>query len=70
MIISHFASQLRCAYCNQINKTEVWPKNGDYIPFYYQTKERTEVEPGRFNIQVHCPFCEKDWFVVWDDDPQ
>jgi hypothetical protein len=69
-VISQFANQLRCAYCSQTNVTTSWPPNGDYVPFYSQTKERTEEVSGAYRVPVHCPQCGKDWFIVWDEDPR
>ena len=69
MVFSQLANQLHCAYCYQTNAAPQWPRNGDHIPFYSQTKERTDEASGAFRVPVHCPYCGKDWFVVWDVDP-
>lgn len=69
MVFSQFANQMRCAYCSKTNTVTVWPRNGDMVPFYFQTRERTDEAPGAYRVLVHCPDCEKDWFVVWDEDP-
>lgn len=68
--LSQFAHQVRCAYCFQTNNVPTWPPKGDYVPFYCQTKERTEEAPGGYRVGVHCSHCGKDWFVVWDNDPR
>lgn len=70
MTFSQFANQLRCAYCSKTNAATTWPNNGDRTAFYFQTKERTEEAPGAYRVLVHCPHCGKDWFVVWDQNPQ
>jgi hypothetical protein len=70
MATSQFAGRLRCAYCSQVNAATAWPRFGDAVPFYYQTKEETEDKPGAHHVAVHCPHCGKDWFVVWDEDPR
>jgi len=61
--LSWFAGNLMCRHCGEVNQTKEWPLNGDKVPFYYQK------EPGNYNVKVHCPHCNKDWYVVWDDDP-
>lgn len=70
MVVSQFANKVRCAYCSQTNAATTWPRLGDAIPFYYQTKEETDDKPGAYHVPVHCPNCGKDWFVVWDEDPR
>ena len=60
---SAFADQLICKYCGVENHTTQWPTDGDSVAFAY------EAEPGNFNLKVHCPNCEKDWYVVWDENP-
>ena len=60
---SAFADQLICKYCGVENHSTQWPSEGDSVPFAY------EAEPGNFNVKVHCPDCEKDWYVVWDENP-
>jgi hypothetical protein len=67
---SRYANQLRCAYCAKLNVALEWPPQGDDVPFYFQTMERTEKVPGAYRIKVHCSFCNKNWFVVWDEDPR
>ena len=70
MVFSQFADRVRCAYCNKTDTATSWPRNGDAVPFYYQTKERTDEKPGAYRVRMHCPHCGKDWFVVWDEDPR
>jgi hypothetical protein len=60
---SAFADQLICKYCGVENHATEWPSEGDAVPFAY------EAEPGNFNLKVHCPHCERDWYVVWDENP-
>lgn len=60
---SVFADQLLCKYCESKNRTTQWPADGDSVAFAY------EAEPGNFNLKVHCPDCENDWYVVWDENP-
>lgn len=60
---SAFADQLICKYCGVENHATEWPSEGDSVPFAY------EAEPGNFNLQVRCPHCENDWYVVWDENP-
>lgn len=60
---SAFADQLICRYCGTENRATQWPTEGDSIPFAY------EAAPGDFNLKVHCAHCERDWYVVWDENP-
>jgi hypothetical protein len=69
-IVSQFANQLLCPHCSKNNTATTWPRLGDAVPFFYQTKEETIDTPGAYNVRIHCSYCEKDWFVVWDDDPR
>ena len=69
MVFSQFANRLVCPYCSVKNVAEEWPENGDNAAFYNQTRLRTEEEPGEYRVNVHCPSCSEDWFVVWDRDP-
>lgn len=61
--ISQFADSVRCVHCNEVSKTLDWPIRGDYVPFYYQK------EKGNYNLTVTCPQCQKEWYIVWDQDP-
>ncbi len=61
--ISLTASKLRCQHCNENHGTKVWPVNGDHVAFYFQK------ETGNYTLKVTCPYCKKDWYVVWDDNP-
>ena len=61
--MSVYWNRLHCPHCSKTHSTRKWPINGDWIPFYYQKK------PGNYNLEVTCPYCEKDWYVVWDRDP-
>ena len=61
--ISEFADKLWCPHCGKPNKTEEWPINGDRVPFYFQK------EPGNHNVKVQCSHCNKEWYIVWDDNP-
>jgi len=61
--ISEFADKLICQYCYKTHGTKSWPVNGDMVPFYHQK------EPGNYNLKVTCPYCKKEWYVVWDDNP-
>jgi DNA-directed RNA polymerase subunit RPC12/RpoP len=63
MLHSEFATKLSCQYCGKNHRAYEWPVNGDLVPFFYQKK------PGKFNLEVTCPHCNKKWFVVWDEDP-
>jgi hypothetical protein len=69
MAASQYANKLRCAYCSHTNAATAWPRLGDTVPFYYQTREETDAKPGAYHVPVHCPDCGKDWFVVRDNDP-
>jgi hypothetical protein len=60
---SVYAGRLQCQRCGKTYQAEEWPLNGDRVPFYFQT------EPGNFQVLARCPHCNKDWYVVWDDDP-
>lgn len=66
---SRYANELRCAYCGKINVAPQWPSHGDLVGFYYQTLEESEEVPGAYRIGVHCPYCHRDWYVVWDRNP-
>ena len=57
------AEELCCKHCYKEHGTDKWPINGDMVPFYYQ------LEPGNYSLEVTCPHCGKDWYVVWDNDP-
>lgn len=63
MHISLFANELSCQYCHKTHGTKEWPIHGDMVAFFYQK------EPGNYTLQVRCPHCERDWYVVWDNDP-
>lgn len=63
MHISQFAHKLRCEHCGETHGASKWPLNGDQTPFYYQA------EPGTYQVSVLCPRCNKEWYVVWDQDP-
>ncbi len=52
-----------CPFCGGRNETKEWPVAGNIVPYYCQE------EPGKFSIKMHCPHCDKDWYVVWDQDP-
>lgn len=69
MHLSQFSERVRCAYCRSPSPAADWPANGDMVPFYVQTAERTDESPGAFRVAVTCPDCRKEWFVVWDEDP-
>lgn len=69
-MISQFANSHTCPYCGKPNSISFWPRNGDYAAFYRQTKENTDSSPGVYRVPVNCPHCNKDWFVVWDEDPR
>lgn len=66
---SQFANDLHCAYCNKLNVAPQWPTHGDMVYFYAQTQEKTKERPGAHRIKVLCPFCNKEWFIVWDQSP-
>ena len=66
---SQFAANVRCAYCYKTSPAGNWPANGDRVPFYAQTAERTEDSPGAYRLAVSCPHCQKEWFVVWNENP-
>jgi endogenous inhibitor of DNA gyrase (YacG/DUF329 family) len=63
MLLSQFAKKLECQHCYKPNKADVWPVNGDFIPFCYSTN------PGEYQIKIVCPECRKEWYIVWDDNP-
>ncbi len=67
---SQYANDLLCPYCDKLNVASEWPRHGDYVAFFGQTKERTEERPGAYRVKIHCVFCSRDWFVVWDQDPR
>lgn len=67
--ISQFANDISCVYCGTSNFTDSWPPYGDMVPFYFQTEEDTKRTPGGYRIPVRCTSCNRDWYVVWDDDP-
>ncbi len=62
--------ELRCPYCSQMTPTSNWPIYGMRTPFFNQTRERTQEEPGVHKLKVHCLKCDEDFFVVWDRDPR
>lgn len=63
MHISLLADDLRCYHCHEPNSVDRWPLHGDHVPLYFQK------EPGRFSLDICCPHCKKNWYVVWDQDP-
>jgi transcription elongation factor Elf1 len=67
--VSQYANDLRCVHCNKQNTALNWPRNGDAVAFYYNTKKEVEERPGAYRVLIHCPHCGNDWFVVWDFDP-
>ena len=62
-MLSQFAHELKCLYCGKANPATEWRALGDFQPFYCQA------EPGRFNLTMTCPHCQRVWYVAWDDDP-
>jgi len=62
-LFAEYAEDLPCAHCGAKNRAKQWPERGDLEPFYNQK------EPGQYSVTVHCPSCNKDWYVVWDDNP-
>lgn len=60
---SEFASKLDCLRCQKTHAVPRWPKNGDFVPYYY------EANPGPYGFQTQCPHCKHEWWVVWDRDP-
>jgi len=62
-LFAEYAEDLACAHCGAKNRAEQWLERGDLEPFFNQT------EPGQYSFTVHCPSCNKDWYVVWDDNP-
>ena len=54
---------VRCPHCGGRNETGEWRAAGHVVPYYCQE------EPGNYNIKMHCPHCDKDWYIVWDSDP-
>jgi hypothetical protein len=63
MSTSALANQLFCKHCGKQHGTSRWPVNGDLTPLYFQS------EPGNYTLDVTCPHCGKQWYVVWDVDP-
>jgi hypothetical protein len=63
MHFSQFATQLRCVHCGNTHRAYQWPLNGDRTALYFQKEE------GNYNLPVTCPKCQKEWYVVWDQDP-
>jgi ribosomal protein L37E len=61
--LSQFAGNLSCLHCDAIISTDVWPLNGDAIPFYF------EEAPGAHSVEIKCNNCGKTSFVVWDEYP-
>jgi len=63
MHTSRYANTLQCKHCGKTHGPTEWPLHGDQVAFYIQD------EPGRYQVVVHCPHCNQDWYVVWDDNP-
>lgn len=61
--LSQFAGQLNCLHCDAVVSTNVWPLNGDAIPFYF------EETPGAYSVEIKCSDCGNTSFVVWDECP-
>ena len=61
--LSSLAKNLKCCYCQRLNRSDEWPLFGDRVPFYFQRA------PGNYYVAIHCPFCNRDWYVVWDTGP-
>jgi formylglycine-generating enzyme required for sulfatase activity len=70
---SKFADELHCRYCHKPNPAQKWPLHGDLVPFYTQDKPATprgsEAVEYR-QVEMVCPFCERRWYVVWDQYPE
>lgn len=64
-----FRDRLKCAYCDRPQKASYWPPEGDHIAFYWETAEEVQESPGEYHLPILCPFCEKIWYVLWNDDP-
>ena len=62
-MFSQFAHELRCLYCGKPNPATEWRAAGDLVPFYCQR------EPGKHNLTITCPHCQRAWYVVWDENP-
>jgi hypothetical protein len=60
---------LLCAYCNENQPAPYWPEGGSYVPFYGQNAEKAMDEPGAYHLPILCPYCEKTWYIVWDESP-
>ena len=63
MHISLLANDLHCRHCNKPNSSDRWPLQGDRVGFVFKE------EPGQYSLEVYCPHCQKNWYVVWDRDP-
>ncbi|MCH7727189.1 MAG: hypothetical protein IH991_12025 [Planctomycetes bacterium] len=61
--ISQFAHEFMCLYCGEPNPAAEWRTMGDMVPYYCQR------EPGKHNLTMTCPHCDKAWYVVWDNNP-
>ena len=61
---SQFAHDLDCQHCWKKNIAYKWPLGGDGVPFVFKK------EKGDFSMAVNCPHCGKEWYVVWDANPE
>ena len=57
-----------CPECGmQITRVPSWPARGNSVPFYAQNQLDRR---GVYHIELACPACNKQVFVVWDMDPR
>jgi hypothetical protein len=63
MHYSEFATRLDCFKCQKTHAVAEWPKNGDRVPYYYQSQK------GAYGFHTRCPHCGHEWWIVWDQNP-
>ena len=63
MGLLHVIKGIRCYYCNKNNIPDKWPEYGSLAAMYFQK------EPENYYVEMYCPYCNKTWYIVWDDNP-
>jgi hypothetical protein len=56
----------RCPWCGKTNYSIVFPEKGRIIG-WYAIKEPEN--PQAFRVTIRCMYCDKDFYIEWDENP-